>query len=327
MRYSAHRAHSASRVAAPHLGHFEGGTNDHPRPRDKRLAARFSAANQWRRGPSGNARIARTAAKPFGGAVVSTRTHPIRVENPETIRSVVERDPVETAFLSYWVFHQTARDVYVDGLPPRAVLSISHATPPITFRLASLAAADPGSAEVVLEAVTPGPSFVFLSDLDLVDSFRQHADIERLRPAWLYRLDHDGFVDVQRHEVRPVDPSWAPMIAPLWDSDWDSTNYVRTRLEQGPALGIYDGDELVAWYATHLETDRVVIMGFLHVLDAYRGRGCARPLSCALAKEIFRRGKTPACHVYEDNAPSLRLMDSLALRRVKRQAFAEATFR
>jgi len=249
------------------------------------------------------------------------------VENPETIRSVVERDPVETSFLSYWVFHQLARDVYVDGLPPRAVLSISHATPPITFRLASLAAADPGSAEVVLEAVTPGPSFVFLSDLDLVDSFRQHADIERLRPAWLYRLDHDGFVDVQRHEVRPVDPSWAPMIAPLWDSDWDSTNYVRTRLEQGPALGIYDGDELVAWYATHLETDRVVIMGFLHVLDAYRGRGYARSLSCALAKEIFRRGKTPACHVYEDNAPSLRLMDSLGLRRVKRQAFAEATFR
>jgi len=107
------------------------------------------------------------------------------VENPETIRSVVERDPVETSFLSYWVFHQLARDVYVDGIPPRAVLSISHATPPITFRLASLAAADPGSAEVVLEAVTPGPSFVFLSDLDLVDSFRQHADIERLRPAAL----------------------------------------------------------------------------------------------------------------------------------------------
>src|SRR3989442_12886398 len=99
MRYSAHRAHSASRVAAPHLGHFEGGTNDHPRPRDKRIAARFSAANQWRRGPSGNARIARTAAKPFGGAVVSTRTHPTRVENAETLRHLSDRTPVGTAVL------------------------------------------------------------------------------------------------------------------------------------------------------------------------------------------------------------------------------------
>src|SRR5881397_1796140 len=170
MRYSAHRAHSASRVAAPHLGHFEGGTNDHPRPRDKRLAAPFSAANQWRRTPSENARSERTAAKPFGGAVVSTRTHPIRVESPETIRSVVEQDAVENAFLSYWVFHQTARDVYVDGLPPRAVLSISHAAPPITFRLAGLVAVDSASADVVLEAVTPGPSFVFLSDVSLVDA-------------------------------------------------------------------------------------------------------------------------------------------------------------
>src|SRR2546428_13472303 len=123
MRCSAHRAHSASRVAARDIGHLEGGTNGHHPPGDKRLAARFSAANQWRRGPSGNARIARTAAKPFGGAVVSTRTHPIRVENPATIRSGVQRDPAETAFLADWGFHPTGREGLGDGRPPPAVLS------------------------------------------------------------------------------------------------------------------------------------------------------------------------------------------------------------
>src|SRR2546428_9765471 len=125
MRCSAHRAHSASRVAARDIGHLEGGTNGHHPPGDKRLAARFSAANQWRRGPSGNARIARTAAKPFGGAGVSTRTHPIRVENPETIPSLLAREPVSTAGPSDLAFHQTAPAVDLDGLPPPAGPSIT----------------------------------------------------------------------------------------------------------------------------------------------------------------------------------------------------------
>ncbi len=116
------------------------------------------------------------------------------------------------------------------------------------------------------------------------------------------------------------------MIAKLWEPEWNAASYIRSRLKAGPSVGIFDGDRLVAWYGTHIVADRVAVMGFLHVQDEYRHRGYARSLSCALSKEIFRGGRIPASHVYVDNDPSLRLMDSLGLRRVRQQAFVEVEF-
>ena len=242
------------------------------------------------------------------------------------MRPFLESDPVGNAFVVNWAFHQRDRDVFADQLPPRAVLTAGHGTPPMTFRFCGLAARDAGAAEVVLQGAAPGEAFLFISDLGLLDAVRARANRVHVRPAWLYRVDQEDLVDAQAHEVRPVPVSSAPMIAKLWEPEWDAVPYIRSRLESGPSAGIFDGDRLVAWYGTHIVTDRVAVMGFLHVLDEYRHRGYARSLSCALAKEIFRSGRIPACHVYADNEPSLRLMDSLGLRRVKRQAFIEIDF-
>ena len=243
------------------------------------------------------------------------------------MRGFLEADPVGNALVWHWAFQQRDRDVAADQLPPRAVFTLSHGTPPITFRFGCLTATDSRTAETVLHAATPGPAFVLVTDLELLDALRARADVIHVRTAWLYQLDREDFVDVQEHEVRPVPARWAPEIAKLWEPEWEATQYVRSRLESGPSAGIFDGERLVGWYPTHIVTNRVAVMGFLHVLDGYRHRGYARSLSCALSKEIFRSGRIPACHVYEDNTPSLHLMDSLRLRRVKRQAFIEAESR
>jgi len=233
---------------------------------------------------------------------------------------------VVNAFGWHWAFQQRNRDVAADQLPPRAVFTLGHGTPPITFRFGSLAANNSKAAETVLQAATPGPAFVLISDLGLLDALRARADVAHVRSAWLHQLDSKDFVDVQEHEVRPVPAIWAPTIANLWEPEWDAVPYVRSRLEDGPSVGIFDREKLIAWYATHIVTDRVAMMGFLHVLDEYRHQRYARSLSCALSQEIFRDGKIPACHVYADNEPSLRLMNSLGLRRVREQAFVEVTF-
>ncbi len=260
-------------------------------------------------------------------SLIPPATKPILVDDPETVRAFLEQDPVGNAFVVNWAFYQRDRDVYADRLPPKAILTAGHGTPPMMFRFCGLSAMDARAAEVVLQAVAPGPTFLFISDLGLLDAVRGRANVGDLRPAWLYRLDREDFVDVQEHDVRPVPVSSAPMIARLWEPEWEAGPYIRSRLESGPSVGIFDGDRLVAWYGTHTVTDRVAVMGFLHVLDEFRHRGYARSLSCALIKEIFRSGRIPACHVYLDNEPSLRLMDSLGMRRVKPQAFVEVTFR
>jgi len=262
----------------------------------------------------------------LAGASIPPGTKPIHVDDPELVRGFLESDPVENAFTVNWALHQTDRDVYADRLPPRAVFTSSHGTSPITFRFCGLAATDAKAADAVLESAAPGEAFLFLPNLGLLDAVRRHANPVHVRPAWLYRLDPESFVDAQEHEVRPVPPSNAALIAKLWEPEWDAAPYIRSRLESGPSVGIFEGDRLVAWYGSHIVTDRVVMMGFLHVLDEYRHRGYARSLSSALSKEIFRGGRIPACHVYLDNEPSLHLMDSLGLQRVKQQAFVEVEF-
>jgi len=102
---------------------------------------------------------------------------------------------------------------------------------------------------------------------------------------------------------------------------------VESRIRRGLNAAIYENAEPVGWYMTHLETDEAVMLGFLHVLDPYRGRGYAKSLSCALVKQAFAKGKVATCHVYTDNEPSIRLMEGLGFRRVSIQAWGDGVAR
>jgi len=63
------------------------------------------------------------------------------------------------------------------------------------------------------------------------------------------------------------------------------------------------------------------------VLDSQRGKGYAKSMGSALIKEILGRGKIPACHVREDNTPSLVLTEGLGFRKVRQQVWADGVLR
>jgi RimJ/RimL family protein N-acetyltransferase len=113
------------------------------------------------------------------------------------------------------------------------------------------------------------------------------------------------------------------MIAAHWSPERDTTDYVRRRIEEGITSGLEVDGELVAWDMTHFETDRVVMLGFLHVKEAYRGQGYAKVVTTATAEKVFAKGKIAAAEVFEDNLPSLRLTEGMGFQRVKRQVWGD----
>lgn len=255
-------------------------------------------------------------------------TQAIRIEDREAVRPFLEGDPVGNAVVWDRVFqHADYKEIYADGNPPKAVLAMARAMFPEGPTGFALHALEPAAAKTVLEAVPVGPAFFFLTEEWPIALLEPRAQELQPRSAWLFGLNPEDFVDLQAHEVQPVTVEWAGRIAKLWEPDWPSELYVRSRIEKGSSCGIYEDDQLVAWAMTHFETDRVSMMGFLHVLEEYRRKGYAKSVGSALIKDILGRGKIPALHIYVDNAASLELAEELGFHRVKRQVWADAVLR
>lgn len=249
----------------------------------------------------------------------------VLLEDRESVRPLLMRDPLRNATVIHRTFHHPDFTLaFADRLPePLAVLALKASDHPEAPHQFAMHATDPTAARLVLSAVPPG-----FAIFHVADELAFPAIYKRLRVGWwgeavYYTMDAKDFRDVQTHETAPLDPKYAEMVAKIWSSDWPAAGYVRSRIEDGLSAAIYVDGEPVAWYLTHLETDDVVMLGFLHVLDAHRRKGYARSLSCALIRQTFAKSKTPACHVYTDNAPSIRLMESLGFHRVCTQAWGD----
>jgi predicted GNAT family acetyltransferase len=146
-------------------------------------------------------------------------------------------------------------------------------------------------------------------------------------PAWLFELEARDFVDHPNPQVRPLDPRFAGLVARLWEPDWPAEGYVRRRIENGPTAAIYENGDPIAWGLTHMITNRVGIIGMVHVQEGFRRKGLARSVVAAVSRQLFREGKIPALHAYVDNAASLSLFPTLGFHRVRRQVWGDAVFR
>lgn len=252
----------------------------------------------------------------------------VPTSDPEAARRFLDADPVGTAVVRYRGFPEDhAAEVFVDGSPPRAVLACGRPRWTGGRPTLGLHATDPAAARRVAEAIPSGPGHIHLTEEWLSSVVEERTSGFEPRSAWLFALDAKDFVDLQETETREVGEEWAPLIAKTWEPDWPAEEYVRSRIRAGPTAGVFVDGRLVAWGLTHLETDRVSMMGFLHVRDDHRGRGYAKAVGAALIKDILRRGKIPALHVWVDNVPSLELTPQLGFHRVKRQVWADGVFR
>jgi 8-oxo-dGTP diphosphatase len=110
--------------------------------------------------------------------------------------------------------------------------------------------------------------------------------------------------------VESVLSSDARFVASFWPYG-RSPEYVRERIRALPSAAIRRNGRLVAWSLTHDDGS----MGFLHVLDEWRGRGFARALTTALALRLLRLGLRPFLYIVQTNTPSIRLTESMGFTR------------
>ena len=224
------------------------------------------------------------------------------------------------------VFQQPGYEVYAEGGPPRGVMSVQRARRPEGANFIALAARDADAAGGLAEAVPRGFTIIHLTDEFPLAVLEPRAQEFHPLRAWLFELVPQDFVDHPDDRVRPLNPGSAGRVAKLWQPAWPAEAYVRRRIEGGPTAAIYEADEPVAWALTHTITDRVGIIGMVHVLEEYRRKGLARSVVSAVSRELQKVGKRPTLHAFVDNVASLSLFSSLGFRKVKRQVWGDAVF-
>ncbi|WP_432405952.1 GNAT family N-acetyltransferase [Wukongibacter sp. M2B1] len=85
--------------------------------------------------------------------------------------------------------------------------------------------------------------------------------------------------------------------------DYTSIEYITYRIENGVALGIYEGEKIIAWLMTHDDG----AMGFLNVLPEYRKKGYGYDLTISMISNLRRFNELPFVHIEEDNYKSMSL--------------------
>lgn len=83
--------------------------------------------------------------------------------------------------------------------------------------------------------------------------------------------------------------------------------YIRERLAEGPAVGVFKDGALVGWAMTHDD----MAMGMLTVLPAYRRQGIAYDITLALIRKMRGIGEVPIVHISKGNSMSLPLVRKL----------------
>jgi len=96
--------------------------------------------------------------------------------------------------------------------------------------------------------------------------------------------------------------------------EYISIEYIRDRIKNGVALGIPENGKLAAWAITHDDG----AIGFLNVLEEYRGKGYGTSVTAAAVKKLLERGEVPFLHIEEDNMKSIGLALKTGFRRDKR---------
>jgi RimJ/RimL family protein N-acetyltransferase len=239
-------------------------------------------------------------------------------------RALLYADPFWNALPIHRVFYlpSSERHVFVDRMEdPRALMTVSRFVP----RVVSIAGVEKDAIQQLVDSLDRSMDCRFHAlDRGTADIARQRFDVSSDNPSWFYTLEEKDFIGEVAHEVSPLVPEDAETVNAYWNPSDDSAGYIRSRIENGLAFGIRVNGKLVAWDATHLETDQAVMLGFLHVTEGFRKQGFARSITTTMLRAVFDIGKTPICHVFSDNEPSIRLTEEMGFRRMGEQVWLRA---
>lgn len=131
--------------------------------------------------------------------------------------------------------------------------------------------------------------------------------------CYQYALKPGHLVIDRTHRVSRLRPEDATLIAQTWPYG-RSPDRIRRRIQNGPGYCIRRRGTPVAWGLTHDDGS----MGFLHVVERYRGQGMARTLTTVLAERMLRLGVQPFVYIVTTNKASIRLTAGMGFSRAGR---------
>ncbi len=151
--------------------------------------------------------------------------------------------------------------------------------------------------------------FAFERDLHQLTFFLENPDRFNVQET---PADLEVKLAVTRGEVRALASYY----------DVQEEEFLRTIRSHPRVLGLYRGT-MVSAARTNAAARTHAVLGGVHTLRMFRGRGYAKAVSSTWTQEILRRGKIPLLETDVDNAPALHIYRTLGYREFGENRFFE----
>lgn len=148
------------------------------------------------------------------------------------------------------------------------------------------------------------------------DHVRKRRGINWVAPCFGYALKDPARLAIhhRRRRVGHLQPEDTRLVTEHWpyNEGKNDLRYISWRIRFGPTAAIRRQGRPVAWALTHGDGS----MGFLHVIEPWRGQGMARTIGTALAQRLLGKGINPFLFIEKKNRASIRLTQTMGFDRV-----------
>jgi hypothetical protein len=232
------------------------------------------------------------------------------LSDPEKVRELLDKEHELNAMVIEWVFDDDpVVSTYADNEDdPHGVLAVEEGTP----NKGAIYADNEKSFRDLVGVLKSGEEYQFAGMRDiLLPYFEKEFEMTDINPSWFFVLGKEGVKGEVRHDVTSLVEDDIETVAQNWEFFDGSYDHIKDRVVNGMSAAIREDGKLIGWDATHFETDKVVMLGFLFVFDEYRKGGYATSMCVVLTKRIVETGKKPIFYVVKDNVPSVKFSQKI----------------
>jgi 8-oxo-dGTP diphosphatase len=133
-------------------------------------------------------------------------------------------------------------------------------------------------------------------------------DVEWKETTYRFYLPKNISLPKIKSIIRPLKEEDTPLVNEYWEyKNEDSIHYIKDMIIKNHSGGIEEDEKLVAWLTIHDDG----ALGFLYVLEGYRGKGYAKDLTIYLCNKLREEHKIPFLYIVTENDKSLNLAQTL----------------